>query len=75
MKVRMLVSLNEMPAWTVREEGQVYDLPDPEAQAYIAGGLAVRVAGDVERAVIAPTETADLPVQRARTQPRKRGRE
>ena len=75
MKIRMLVSLMEMPAWTLREEGQVYDLPDPAAAAYIAGGQAVRVAGDVERAVIAPIETADLPVQRAGTQPRKRGRE
>ena len=64
MKVRMLVSLNEIPAWIVREEGQVYDLPTPEATAYIAGGLAVRVDSPVERAVMPEAETADRPAQR-----------
>ena len=65
MKVRMLVSLMEMPAWTLREEGQVYDLPASEAAAHIAGGLAVRVAGEIEVAdAPAPVETAALPAQR-----------
>ena len=65
MKIRMLVSLLEMPAWTLREEGQVYDLPTPAAAAYIAGGQAVRVAGEIEVAdAPAPVETAALPAQR-----------
>lgn len=66
MKVRMLVSLNEIPAWIVREEGQVYDLPTPKATAYIAGGLAVRVDSPVERAVMPEAEVSDPPIQRGR---------
>lgn len=66
MKVRMLVSLNEILAWIVREEGQVYDLPTPEATAYIAGGLAVRVDSPVERAVMPEAEVSDPPIQRGR---------
>jgi hypothetical protein len=66
MKIRMLVSLMEMPAWTIREEGQVYDLPTPAAAAYIAGGLAVRVDSPVERAVMPEAEVSDPPIQRGR---------
>lgn len=64
MKVKMLVSISgtrDGAAWPAH--GEIVDLPDVEASAYIAQGIAEASAEDVSHVfeAVAPIETADAP--------------
>jgi hypothetical protein len=65
MRIRMLVGIVEMPSFTVREEGGIYDVPDELGRLHVATHMAVPVIDEQAQpemaAVQGGTEAAVLP--------------
>jgi len=70
VKVRMLVSVVEMPGMRLREVGQVYDVPDEVGAQWCASRLALPEPASVDTQTVEPPETTEAPANRRRKEKR-----